>query len=117
MSLRGVKISEGRIGLNAAGDGREFGLIGNGVAVAGKVQLLTTYTLRRPSDAEAIGIDEAYDSANSVNIYRHITEFYRLAGEGIKLHIMLVDQTVLPSAAAMTDAAKLLVAPGFTCWR
>jgi hypothetical protein len=109
MSLRGIKINEGRIGVNVAGDGREFGLIGNGVAVigAGKAALATAYALRRPSDAVALGIDAAYDTTNSVNIYRHISEFYRRAGEGRILHLMLVDQTVIIDD--MTDQAKALV--------
>lgn len=106
MSLRGVTINEGRIGVNVAGDGREFGLIGNGVAVAGKLALTTAYVLRRPSDAVAIGIDAAYDSANEVNLYRHITEFYRRAGEGTKLHIMVLAQTVMIDE--MTEQAKAL---------
>lgn len=95
MGLRGIEISEGRIGVNVAGDGREFGLMGNGIAVAGKLALDTSYVLRRPSDAAALGIDAAYDAANSVNVYRHISEFYRRAGEGVKLHLMLVAQTVM----------------------
>ena len=108
MSLRGIKITEGKIGANVAGDGREFGLIGNGVAVigAGKVALSTHYALSRLSDAVAIGIDAAYDTTNSVNIFRHISEFYRRAGEGKKLHLMLVAQTVIIDE--MTEAAKTL---------
>ena len=106
MRLRGITITEGRIGANVAGDGREFGLIGNGAAVVGKAQLAIPYVLRRPSDAVAIGIDAAYDTANSVNIFRHISEFFRRAGEGKKLHLMLVAQTVLPTA--MTTLAKTL---------
>lgn len=106
MSLRGVVITEGVIGTNVAADGREFGLICNGVAVAGKAALGQAYMLRRPSDATAIGIDAAYDSANSVQVYRHISEFYRRAGEGQKLHIMLVDQTKKP--IDMVADAKLL---------
>lgn len=106
--LRGIIITEGRIGANVAGDGREFGLIGNGVAVVGegKTALATHYVLRRVSDAVALGIDAAYDTANSVNVYRHISEFYRRAGEGKKLHLMLLAQTVMIDE--MTDAAKTL---------
>lgn len=107
-SLRGVTIKEGRIGTNVAGDNREFGLICNGVAVAGKALLSTTYKLLRPSDAEAIGIDEAYDTTNKVRVYRHITEFYRRAGEGRALHIRLVPQTVKP-AEKIADAKALII--------
>ncbi len=95
MTLRGVNLTEGRIGVNTAGDGREFGLVASGVAVSGKLVLATPYVLRRLSDAVALGITAAYDTANSVNLYRHISEFYRMAGEGKKLHLMVVAQTVL----------------------
>ncbi len=105
-SLRGIIITEGRVGANVAGDGREFGLIGNGVAVEGKLTLGAAYALRRPSDAVALGIDADYDTANSVNVYRHITEFYRRAGEGKKLHLMLLAQTVMIDE--MTEQAKTL---------
>ena len=105
-SLRGVNIKEGKIGANVAGDGREFGIIGNGVAVVGKLALATHYELRRPSDAVALGIDAAYDTTNSVNVFRHITEFYRMAGEGKKLHLLVCAQTVMIDE--MTDLAKTL---------
>lgn len=111
MSLRGVTIKEGKIGTNVTGDGREFGLIANGVAVSGKVVLGTAYTLRRPSDAVALGLDAAYDSANNVRVFRHISEFYRCAGEGQKLHIMIVSQTKKP-AEMVADAKALAVEAG-----
>jgi hypothetical protein len=107
MSLRGVTLKEGRIGANVAGDSREFGIICNGVAVQSKAQLNTTYKLLRPSDAEAIGITEDYDQTNEVRVYRHISEFYRRAGEGRVLHIRLVAQTMKP--AEMIPDAKIQV--------
>jgi hypothetical protein len=106
MSLRGVSITEGKIGSSVNG-GREFALICNGVSVTDKVQLDTPYTLLRPSDAVALGIDAAYDIAKSVCIYRHISEFYRMAGEGVKLHIMLCAQTTKPTD--LVEKAKTLV--------
>lgn len=107
MSLRGVIIKEGRIGANVAGDNREFGIIAGGVAVDGKLGLATAAALRRPSDAIALGIDESYDAANNVQVFRHISEFYRRAGEGRVLHLMLVAQTKTP--IEMIDDAKTLV--------
>lgn len=104
-SLRGVTLKDGRIGANVAGDSREFGLICNGVAVEDKVKLNTTYKLLRLSDAEEIGITEDYDTANKVRVYRHISEFYRRAGEGSTLHLRLVAQTV--KTAEMVDEAKI----------
>lgn len=106
MSLRGVTLKEGRIGANVAGDSREFGLICNGVSVQDKAQLNTTYKLLRPSDAEAIGITEEYDITNKVRVFRHISEFYRRAGEGRALHLRLIAQSFKP--AEMIESAKIL---------
>lgn len=106
MSLRGVTLKEGRIGANVAGDSREFGLICNGVSVQDKAQLNTTYKLLRPSDAEAIGITEEYDTTNKVRVFRHISEFYRRAGEGRALHLRLIAQSFKP--ADMIESAKML---------
>jgi hypothetical protein len=107
MSLRGVSISEGNIGANQSGDSREFGLIGNGIAIAGKLALDTAYVLRRIQDAESIGITAVYDSVNNVNVHRHISEFYRMAGNGRKLNLMLLADTV--ALKGMVPKAKELI--------
>ncbi len=111
MNLQGISIKEGKIGPNVSGDGREFGFIGNGVSVDDKLELGKVYTFRRPSDAEAIGIDAAYDASNSVRVYRHIAEFYRMAGSGKTLHIMLVSQDKKP-VDMIADAKMLAVDSG-----
>lgn len=106
-TLRGVRINEGKIGANTLTDGREFGLMVGGVAVAGKLVLGQIYTFKRPSDAEAIGLNAAYDTTNDVRLYRHITEFYRVAGEGKTLNVCIVAKSNTPSA--MVDAAKAMI--------
>jgi hypothetical protein len=116
MSLRGVTIKEGKIGSNVAGDNREFGLVCNGIAVigAGNVSgfsLGALLVLRRPSDAIALGIDENYDTANDVQVYRHISEFYRRAGEGKVLNVMIVGQSKKP-IDMIADAKVLVVEAG-----
>jgi hypothetical protein len=111
MSLRGVVIKEGAVGPNVAGDSREFGLVCSGVAAAGAgsipaVELDKVYALRSLAGAEAAGLSAGYDAAGSVNVHRHISEFYRRAGGGKKLHVILVAQPVAP--ADMVTAAKQL---------
>jgi len=106
-SLRGITLTEGKIGNNVSGESREFGLIGGGVAVVGKAQLDVVYKLQRPSDAVALGITAAYDTTNDVRLYRHISEFYRMAGEGKTLRILLVAKTNTP--VMMCEKAKALV--------
>lgn len=107
MSLKGVDIQKGKVGSNASGDQRRFGLVMQGVAKEGGAQLGTTYPLRRPSDAEAIGITATYDKENNVRVYRHISEFYRMCGEGRRLYVHLVDRAA--EADVITEAGKKLV--------
>lgn len=106
MSLKGFSITQGAIGPNVNGDGREYGLVANGVAVATKLKLNEPYKLLRLSDAEELGITSAYDTTNKVRLHRHISEFYRLAGEGKVLHLMVVATGVKP--ADMIPFAKTL---------
>ena len=70
-----------------------------GIAVTGGAQLNTVYELNSPNDAVALGINAAYDVANTTLVYYHIKEFFRLSPSG-KLFIMLVSQSVTLTAMA-----------------
>jgi len=107
MSLRGVEIIEGKIGANTATDGREFALVAGGVAVADKLTVGEIYELKRPSDAVAIGIDSNYDTTNACRVYRHISEFYRISGEGKPLIVCVVALGTTP--VDMVAKAKELI--------
>lgn len=73
------------------------GLLASGVAVTGKVQLKTLYRLTKVSDAVALGVDAAYDTANSVLVYYNISQFYKKAVEGTILYLYLVSKTTVMS--------------------
>ncbi|MDC9722369.1 MAG: DUF2586 family protein [Urechidicola sp.] len=97
-TLDGVKINRGKIGANTLAIGDSFsGLIAAAVATS-SLALGTVTTIYNIVDAENLGIDAAYDSDNDVTVFRHISEFYRMAGEGTKLYLLLV-----PQATTMTD--------------
>jgi hypothetical protein len=93
--MRGVVITKGDIGAAANLNADSIsGLLLNGPAVAAGGGVLgvvngTLYTLEKVKDAENLGIDAAYDTTNDVRVYRHITEFYRMAGEGTKLYLIV----------------------------
>jgi hypothetical protein len=107
MARKGVIIRKGKIGPSVAGKPfKTSALIMNGIAVAGKLTLGQVYQLYRPSDANALGLDEAYDTTNNVVVYHHISEFYAMAGEGVPLYIMVVAQSVLPGTM-LDDASSL----------
>ncbi|MEE9408131.1 MAG: DUF2586 family protein [Polaribacter sp.] len=91
-SLDGAKIQKGKVGANAlaVSDGVS-GLLAAAPAAA-NLPIGTVKGIYNLVDAENLGITPAYDKTNDVNVYRHINEFYRLAGEGTKLYILLADQ-------------------------
>lgn len=93
--MRGVVINKGAVGVgvNPLADAIS-GLLVNGVAVAASgmvtgVEIGTLYKLEQVLDAERMGIDAAYDADNDLRVYRHITEFYRMAEEGTTLYLLV----------------------------
>lgn len=96
-SLKGVDIQRGTLGASVLGNADAIcGLIATGVPVEADVQggiagiaLGQTVELHSVKDAEAYGINEAYDATNQLSVYRHVSEFFRMAGEGKTLYLML----------------------------
>lgn len=59
----------------------------SGVATSG----VTPYLLYSVEDAENLGIDAAYDTANAVLVYHHISEFFRMApGQPLYIYLLTV---------------------------
>jgi len=99
MPLPGVSIpiKNGAIGGVVQSNDALTGLLLQGPAASG-LGLLAPRLCTSLADAEAIGLDAAYDADNSVAVYKHVKEFYSEAEPGAKLWIMLVSQAV-----SMTD--------------
>ncbi|TSE05667.1 DUF2586 family protein [Aquimarina algiphila] len=90
--LDGVDIKKGKIGANTIATGDAIsGLVIASPAPAGLAHGKAT-KLYNMVDVKNLGISLEFDTANGVNLYRHIKEFYRMAGEGKELHLMLVPQ-------------------------
>lgn len=98
--LNPIAISKGKVGPNIlGGDDGVAALILHGVAVGGQIALLETKEIFKLSDAEALGLDEDYDSTNEIQVWYHIKEFYRAykavtGSDSARLFIMLVDNSV-----------------------
>lgn len=112
--MRGVIINKGTVGASTENLDGCSGLLLNGVAIAATesvagVVIGTTYKLTKLQDALDMGIDAAYDTANNVRVYRHISEFYRMAGDGTVLYLMVCAQTKTP-AQMIADHGHALVA-------
>lgn len=116
MALPGVSIvlTKGALGLIAPGEDGVVGLVANGVAASG-LALGVSKQIFGLDEAEAVGITAAYDTTNSMDVYRQIKEFYDSAGDGAELWIMLVSQaTNITSILDKTQAfaKKLLTDAG-----
>lgn len=106
--LSGVEIKKGRLGANRRNAGYAIsGLIISAIA-ATALSLDTPTTVYNMNDVKALGITAEYDTTNNINVHRHISEFYRNAGEGTELHLMLVAQTVSLPIICETNAKTLL---------
>lgn len=107
-----ITLGTGASGAILAGTDGTSGLIVSGAAVSGQFALGDSlgpfYSL---ADAEAKGINEAYDTTNEAVAWKHIKDFYDEAGEGAELFVMVVAKTVTLTQMADKDLsyAKTLI--------
>lgn len=111
-NLDAVKIKKGKTGANRLDNTRRVSALIVSSPVLALLEYKKTVQLYGLFDAEQYGIVESFDTENNVNVYRHIREFYRMAGEGVELNLMVVAQTeTLQSIVEDTagDKAKQLL--------
>lgn len=82
----------GALGRRAASTDGVCGLVTTGIAVVGKLVLGDIYPMRSTRDANAIGLNDAYDTANHVLVYHHIDRFFKRSPSGT-LYVMVAAQT------------------------
>lgn len=88
-----IQIGNGALGLTIPTNDSLSGLILQGVAASG-LAVGTPALITSLAAAEALGIDAAYDTDNSVKAHKAIKDFYAEAGTGAQLWIMIVAQAV-----------------------
>lgn len=112
MSIYGPTLTKsGRLTVADASLDKISALLLSGPPVGGGAQQGTTYKVLSLGEAEALGLDRDYDIDNSVLVWHHIRDFYRLAGSGTELYIRLyaqtttMDQLATQATAMLSDAA------------
>ena len=70
------------------------GLLMTGIGT-GSIALGESKQIFSVADAEALGLDAAYDTTNTTNVYKTIVDFYEQAGDGAELWIQIVAKTTL----------------------
>lgn len=113
MSLPSVNVIKNNDGLGQTVQTEDgvTGLLLQGVATP-SLAVLIPKLITSLSDAVSLGIDEDYDTDNSVNVYGQLKEYYAIAGNGAQLYIMIVPQAVTVEMMLDKDEAyadKLLM--------
>jgi hypothetical protein len=97
-----IEIIRNGLGLVAETNDNTCGIILAGEAVTGKLELNKAYALYSTDDAKALGLNP--EGVNK-EAYRHVSEFYSVAGSGKKLWILVVDKDMRMSEMLDKDAA------------
>lgn len=98
-----IEILNGQLGVVPTTDDGIAGMIVSGID-DGNVPMAVAKQIFSLKEAEDLGIDEAYDNANSVYSHAQIKTFYEQAGNGAELWIMIIPTTV--TMADMVDVTK-----------
>lgn len=109
-NLDAVKINKGKLGANRNQADRSV----SGLIISGpkpdSLEFGKTVKLYNLDDAEAYGINADFDEANNVNVFRHLSEFFRMAGPGTELNLMMVkDSETLESICEDSDKGRQLL--------
>lgn len=105
MSLSGVVINKGQLGANRLGsEDAVSAIVVLGPPPAG-IAVLEALEFFSINDAIEKGIDASFDQDNNVVVYRHIREFYRIAGESTKLFCTFTTSTL---DVAIEESKELL---------
>ncbi len=108
-NLSGANIKKGKVGTNRLGnDDAVSGIILTGVKPE-NMELSKPVVVYNINDVENLGITKEYDSVNNVNVYEHLYEFYRLAGAGTELFLILEPQTRKLTELCGDPAKQLMI--------
>lgn len=99
-----IVIGNGNMGNISLSDDGIAGLILTGAAVANKLELNKVYVLGSTLELAKLGITEETNPL----AHKEITAFYRTAGEGAELHLLVVDEATTLTQMCSEDAASPL---------
>lgn len=92
--MKNVDITKGQTGANTlTGDDGIGGIIITAPAPSGYTHgdVVPVFNM---VDVKTMGITPEFDETNDITLYRQLSEFYRMGGEGRELYIMILPQTV-----------------------
>jgi|26BtaG_2_1085354.scaffolds.fasta_scaffold02540_5 hypothetical protein len=108
-NLKGVNIQRGRLGANRVGNDDAISGIIITSPVVSNLEFDTPVVVYNMTDVEDFGITKDFDENQNVHVWQHLKEFFRLAGAGTELHLMIVEQTESMSDCLSEHAKALLL--------
>jgi hypothetical protein len=101
-----ISLLNGQLGQVTPSEDGVAALLMTGVATA-NIALGESKKITSVEEAEDLLLNAAYDVTNTTNVYKSIVDFFKEAGEGSELWIMIVAKTNL--MAAMCDVANSML--------
>lgn len=92
-NINGVNIVRGKVGSNRVGNDDAVSGIIITTPVIPNLAFDTPVVVYNMNDVEDYGITKEFDENNNVNVWQHLKEFFRLAGSGTELHLMVCERT------------------------
>lgn len=108
-NIKGVNIVKGKVGANRLGSDDSI----SGIVLTGpkpsNLEFGVPVVVYNLSDVESLGITKEYDQTGNVHVYEHLSEFFRLAGSGTELHLLLAEQNKKLTELCEGPAEALLI--------
>lgn len=108
-----ITLGNGRLGRSQATADGVAGIILTGAAVAGKLELNKHYVLSGTADLAVLGIT----TVNNPLLDKEVKAFYKEAGDGAELHLLIVSEattlTSMCAAEAASPLSKLIAESGY----
>lgn len=108
-NLDGVNIQRGKVGSNRIGSDDAISGIIITTPELPNLEFGVPVIVYNMTDVEDFGITKEFDKNNNVNVYEHLSEFYRLAGPGTELHLMVAERDETMVSLLDLPAKKLLI--------
>lgn len=93
-----ITLLNGQLGRVTPSEDKVAGLVLSGVDAAG-IDIGESKQLFALTDAEDLGLTEAYDTTNETDVWKQIKEFYDRAGNGAELWVHLIAKTTTMTSA------------------
>ncbi|MBE7687407.1 hypothetical protein F6A46_04040 [Tenacibaculum finnmarkense genomovar ulcerans] len=110
-NINGVSIKKGQQGANVLGGADSVsGIIVGAVSAPTPLGFDSPKVVYNMKDVESLGITATFDTTENTILHRHLKEFYRNAGDGTELYLMVVESGLRTMSSICEEQAKRMLA-------